>query len=90
MINILVVEDDINLNKLVCSYLNNSGFNAKGCFNAADAYEAMYNNIFELIISDIMMPGEDGFEFAKTVREVNRTIPILFMSAKDDLPSKQK
>ena len=90
MINILVVEDDINLNKLVCSYLNNSGFNAKGCFNAANAYEAMYNNIFELIISDIMMPGEDGFEFAKTVREVNRTIPILFMSAKDDLPSKQK
>ncbi len=50
----------------------------------------MYNNLYELIISDIMMPEIDGFEFAQTVRQVNRTIPILFMSAKDDLPSKQR
>ena len=42
------------------------------------------------IISDIMMPGIDGFEFARTVRKVNQRIPILFMSARDDLPSKQK
>lgn len=90
MVNILVVEDDVKLNQIVCSYLNNSGFVAKGCLNAEDAYEQMYNNIFELIISDIMMPGADGFEFAETVRQVNRTIPILFMSAKDDLKSKQK
>ena len=50
----------------------------------------MYNQLYELIISDIMMPEVDGFEFARTVREVNMRIPILFMSAKDDLPSKQK
>ena len=50
----------------------------------------MYNNLYELIISDIMMPEIDGFEFAETVRQVNRQIPILFMSAKDDLPSKRK
>lgn len=90
MINILVLEDDRSLNKVVCSFLNSSGFAAKGCFNANEAYEVMYNNLFELIISDIMMPGIDGFEFAETVRKVNKTIPILFMSAKDDLPSKQK
>lgn len=90
MINILVVEDDANLNKIVCSYLNNSGFSATGCLGASQAYEAMYNTMFELIISDIMMPGIDGFEFAKTVRQINKTIPILFMSVKDDLPSKQK
>lgn len=90
MIHILVVEDDANLNKIVCSYLNNSGFTAQGCLNAEAAYELMYNNMFELIISDIMMPGVDGFEFAETVRQVNKTIPILFMSAKDDLSSKQK
>jgi len=90
MIHILVVEDDANLNKIVCSYLNNNGFQAKGCLNAQDAYDAMYNNMFEMIISDIMMPEIDGFEFARTVRQVNKTIPILFMSAKDDLPSKQK
>lgn len=90
MVNILVVEDDVKLNKIVCSYLNNSGFAAKGCLNAEDAYEHLYNNIVEIIISDIMMPGTDGFELAETVRQVNRTIPILFMSAKDDLKSKQK
>ena len=90
MIHILVLEDDINLNQIVCTYLNDSGFQAKGCLSANEAYEEMYNNLYELIISDIMMPEIDGFEFARTVREVNKTIPILFMSAKDDLPSKQK
>lgn len=90
MVHILVVEDDTNLNKLVCSYLNNSGFEAKGCLNAEDAYEEMYNNLYDLIISDIMMPGVDGFAFAQSIRRVNKNIPILFMSAKDDLSSKQK
>ncbi len=90
MINILVVEDDGTLNQIVCTYLNDSGFQAKGCLSVNEAYEEMYHNLYELIISDIMMPEIDGFEFARTVREVNKTIPILFMSAKDDLPSKQK
>ena len=90
MIHILVVEDDEKLNRLVCTYLNDSGFSAKGCLNANDAYDEMYNNLYEMVISDIMMPGVDGFEFAQNVRQVNKTIPILFMSAKDDLPSKQK
>lgn len=90
MINILVVEDDIKLNRTVCTYLNDSGFHAKGCLSANEAYEEMYNNLYELIISDIMMPKIDGFEFAENVRRVNKHIPILFMSARDDLPSKQK
>ncbi|MFV0364102.1 MAG: response regulator transcription factor [Suipraeoptans sp.] len=90
MINILVVEDDVQLNKIACSYLNNSGFTAKGCFDAQEAMEEMYNKMYELVVSDIMMPGMDGFEFAKAVRAVNPTIPILFMSAKDDITSKQR
>ncbi|SDM42472.1 response regulator transcription factor [Lachnospira pectinoschiza] len=90
MINILVLEDDENLNKIVCSYLSKSGFKAVGCLDAEEAFDTMYNNMFELIISDIMMPGIDGFEFARTIRKVNKTIPILFMSARDDLPAKQK
>ncbi len=90
MINILVVDDDPKLNQIVCTYLNDSGFRTKGCLNANEAYAEMYNHLYELIISDIMMPEIDGFEFARTVRQVNRHIPILFMSAKDDLPSKQR
>lgn len=90
MVQILVVEDDPKLNQIVCTYLNDSGFYAKGCINASDAYDEMYNSLYQLIISDIMMPGTDGFQFAETVRSVNKQIPILFMSAKDDLSSKQK
>ena len=90
MVHILVVEDDARLNQAVCTYLNDSGFAATGCLTAAAAYEAMYNTLYDLIVSDIMMPGEDGFTFAENVRRVNGTVPILFMSARDDLSAKQK
>ena len=90
MVRILVVDDDVKLTQSVCTYLNDSGYEAKGCLSADAAYDAMYNKMYDLIISDIMMPGTDGFEFAKTVRGLNKTIPILFMSARDDLPAKQK
>lgn len=90
MFKILVLEDDRELNRSVCSYLNQSGYNAIGCLGAEDAYDEMYKNTFDLIISDIMMPGIDGFEFAKTVRSLNNDIPILFMTARDDFASKQR
>lgn len=90
MINILVVEDDVKLNQIVCTYLNDNGYKAKGCLNPREAYDLMYNSLYDMIISDIMMPEIDGFEFAETVRELNKTIPILFITAKDDIISKQK
>ena len=90
MFNILVVEDDGDLNRAVCSFLNKSGYSASGCLNANDAYNEMYGKTFDLIISDIMMPDIDGYEFAKTVRELNEDIPILFMTARDDFASKQR
>lgn len=90
MFKILIVEDDKELNKTVCSFLNGSGYEAIGCLNANDAYDAMYENMFDLIVSDIMMPCVDGFEFARNVRELNQDIPILFMTARDDIASKQR
>ena len=90
MFQILVVEDDPDLNRTVCSFLNVSGYRATGCLNASDAYDAMYGTVFDLIVSDIMMPGIDGFEFAKTVRSLNENIPILFVTARDDFASKQR
>ena len=90
MFKILVVEDDKELNKTVCSFLNHSGYEAVGCTNANDAYDALYENMFDMIVSDIMMPGVDGFEFAESVREINQEIPILFMTARDDIASKQR
>ncbi len=90
MFKILVVEDDKELNRTVCAFLNQSGYEAVGCLNANDAYDEMYERVFDLIVSDIMMPGTDGFEFAKAVRSLNEEIPILFMTARDDIASKQR
>lgn len=90
MFKLLVVEDDKDLNRSVCTFLDRNGYETIGCLNAEDAYDAMYENVFDLIISDIMMPGIDGYEFAKTVRSLNSEIPILFMTAKDDIRSMQK
>jgi DNA-binding response OmpR family regulator len=91
MFKLLIVEDDKDLNRTVCSYLNQNGYDTVGCLNVDDAYDAMYGGtLFDLIISDIMMPGIDGFEFAATVREQNQDIPILFMTARDDFAAKQK
>ena len=78
MIKILVVEDDAGLNMTVCAFLRKNGYEVTGCIHANDAYNAMYNNLFDLIISDVMMPQIDGFEFAETVRKINQTIPIIF------------
>ena len=90
MFQILVVEDDSDLNRTVCSFLNKSGYVATGCLRASDAYNALYQSMFDLIVSDIMMPEIDGFEFARTVRSLDENIPILFMTARDDFASKQR
>lgn len=90
MFKILVVEDDRELNQAVCSYLMQNGYEPVGCLSANEAYDAMYGSLFDMIISDIMMPGVDGFAFAKNVRNLNQDIPILFMTARDDLASKQR
>lgn len=90
MFKILVVEDDRDLNRSVCAFLNHSGYEATGCMDARQAYDAMYETMFDLIVSDIMMPGVDGFEFARNVRALNENIPILFMTARDDIASKQR
>ena len=90
MFKILILEDDKELNRTVCAFLNNSGYEAVGCFNANEAYDALFENMIDLIVSDIMMPDVDGFEFARNVRDVNNDIPILFMTARDDIASKQR
>jgi DNA-binding response OmpR family regulator len=90
MIKVLVVEDDKQLNHSVCAYLERSGYSAQGCLCANDAYNALYDGRFDLIVSDIMMPGIDGFAFAENVRRFNDGIPIIFMSAREDMASKER
>lgn len=90
MVKILVVEDDVAINSLVCSSLTSNGYEAVACFDGVEGLERMENSSFDMIISDIMMPRMDGFEFANNIRKANVDIPILFMTALDDKPSKQR
>ena len=90
MFKILVLEDDGEQNRVVCAFLSMNGYDVTGCADANEAYDALYENVYDIIISDIMLPGADGFDFAQSVREMNREIPILFMTARDDMPSKRK
>lgn len=90
MFKILLVEDDKELNRTVCAYLNKNGYTTVGAYGAEEAFDKMYENTFDLIISDIMMPDIDGFEFAREVRSMNQDIPILFMTARDDFEAKKK
>lgn len=89
MIKILVAEDDRALNGLVCSYLSDSGYETTSCKDGKEALTAFEAEKFDMIITDIMMPEIDGFELAKEVRAIDKKIPILFMTALDDKPSKQ-
>ena len=90
MINILLVEDDEKLNKLFYTVLSKQGFNMYSANNGIEAFNILENNHMDLIISDIMMPKMDGYQFSDSIRKVNAEIPILMITAKDDFHSKQK
>ena len=90
MVHVLVVEDDVRFNQIVCASLNAAGYAVQGCTNASEAFEALHESGVDIIISDIMMPGIDGFEFVEDVRRINKRIPILLMTARDDLSAKRQ
>lgn len=90
MIKILVVEDDIKLNKLVRKALEEEGYDAYMALNADSALQMFKEDHYDLIISDIMMPVKDGFALAEEVRELNANVPILFMTAMDDFEAKKR
>ncbi|KGH56796.1 transcriptional regulator [Oenococcus oeni S25] len=89
MINILVLEDDEKLNYVMCTKLNSNSYNAIGCRNAMEALDKIQNVKFNLIISDIMMPQIDGFEFVSLIRRHDKMIPIMFITVKNDFAAKE-
>lgn len=90
MIRIIVVEDDFKLNDLIKRVLEKNNYQVDSALNPLEALEKMTNKAYDLIISDIMMPKMDGFEFAKTIREDNKDIPILFITAKEEFEDKKR
>lgn len=88
MVRILVVEDDRDLNRLVCMSLRAYGYDVVSATDGVDALDKLENARFDLLLTDIMMPRMDGYELAESVRCARADIPIVFMTAKDDKPSK--
>lgn len=90
MITVLVVEDDEKLNYIVSAKLEEQGYQVRHCGNPMEAFDVMDQEKVDLIVSDIMMPEMDGFEFAAEVRRFDKQIPILYMTAKSDIASKKR
>lgn len=88
MAKILVVEDENALNRIISRSLRDRGYDVVSASNGLEALEKMENNRFDMILTDIMMPKMDGFALADSVRLTDKEIPIIFMTAKDDKPSK--
>lgn len=90
MVCVLVVEDDVQFNRIICSYLSDLGYSVVGCYGVQEALREMEKMSFDIIVSDIMMKDIDGFEFAEQVKNQDKEIPFLFLTARDDIQSKEK
>lgn len=80
---ILVVDDDPSIADLLQDFLENEGFEVRTAGSAGQALEAFRERTVHAIVLDIMMPGQSGFEFCKTIRAAS-DVPILFLSARSD------
>lgn len=89
MSKILVAEDDLSLSRLVCATLRAEGYEVTSCADGDAAADEFGKDKYDLVITDIMMPKLDGFALAELIRSADEHVPILFMTARDDKPSKQ-
>ena len=81
--HLLVVDDDERLRALLQRYLSSNGFRVSAAANAADARALMKSMAFDLLIVDVMMPGESGLDLTKSVR-ASSSAPVLILTAKGD------
>jgi two-component system phosphate regulon response regulator OmpR len=85
--HLLVVDDDRRIRDLLSRYLSSEGYRISTAASAAMARAKLTSLSFDLLILDVMMPGETGFEFARTIRETS-TVPILMLTARDGAESR--
>lgn len=90
MFNILVVEDNADMRELFCTVLSDSGYQCVPAADGLEALEIMSREYIDLIVADIMMPGMDGYELTKSIRESKMDLPILMVTAKDQFDDLQK
>lgn len=80
---ILVVDDDKSIVELLRDFLENDGFQVKTAFNTTQALDVLQQETIHCLVLDIMMPGQNGFELCRQIREES-DVPILFLSARSD------
>ncbi len=90
MLKILIVEDDAKLSQLYKIVLNKAGYETVLAANGQEAWDIFDAEHIDLVITDVMMPVLNGYEFVKILRQENPLIPVLMITAKDDYPSKSK
>ncbi len=90
MFKILIAEDDSELRQLFSHVLIKKGYIVKGVSNGVEALNAMDEEYYDLIISDIMMPEMDGYELVRQLREAGNKIPVLMITAKDAFDDMQR
>ncbi|MDK2964960.1 response regulator transcription factor [Lacrimispora sp.] len=90
MFDILIVEDDINTQKLMCAVLKRGGYNPYTAKDGLDALDRMETQRFDLIILDLMMPRMDGYKFCEQLRGVGENIPILMVTANQETKDMHK
>ena len=90
MLKILIAEDDRELRRLFAHVLLKNGYTVKEVGNGKEALHAIDAEYFDLIISDIMMPVMDGYEFVRLLREAGNTTPVLMITAKDAFDDMRK
>ena len=90
MFNILVVEDDKNLRKLITTYLQRNKYNTYEATNGEEALNVLDQSYIDLIVSDIMIPKMDGYELIKSLREAKYDVPILIITAKSEIEDKKE
>lgn len=83
MLKILIAEDDRELRQLFSHVLTKNGYVVKGVSNGKEALDAMDNDYFDLVITDIMMPVLDGYELVRQLRDTGNITPVLMITAKD-------
>lgn len=87
---ILLLEDEEDLNRIIVKKLKIEGYTVDTCFDGEEALNYLVPNQYDLIISDIMMPKKDGYEFLKEIRTKGDTTPFLLLTARDDIDDKIK
>lgn len=90
MFKILLAEDEANLRGAIAKSLTNEGYSVKDYFDGEDAFRAFCGGHFDIVITDVMMPRMDGNSLSAKIRETNKTVPIIMLTALETIDDKER